>query len=133
MSSIPGAGRLRDIQAGFEGDRVLPSIPLLGQTTLSGAYYFQYQSSPSILKVTPGTPISGITFIGLPPNATQIFTQKGNIHLAQIKWALGTGKNLRFPVAFSYSNRTDLISKPEWRAQFGITYDFSSFLSGANT
>jgi hypothetical protein len=132
-TSIPGAGRLRDIQAGFEGDRVLPSIPLLGQTTLSGAYYFQYQSSPSILKVTPGTPISGITFIGLPPNATQIFTQKGNIHLAQIKWALGTGKNLRFPVAFSYSNRTDLISKPEWRAQFGITYDFSSFLSGANT
>jgi hypothetical protein len=132
-TTIPGADRLRDIQAGFEGDRVLPAIPLLGQTTLSGAYYFQYQSSPSILKVTPGTPISGITFIGLPPNATQIFTQKGNIHLAQLKWALGTGKNLRFPVAFSYSNRTDLISKPEWRGQFGITYDFSSLLPGTNT
>jgi len=129
-ATIPGARLLRDIQVGFEADRVLPKAPLLGQSTLSGAYYFQYQSSPAILNITPGTPISGITFTGLPPNATQVFAQKGNLHLAQLKWALGTGKNLRFPFAISYSNRTELISKPEWRAQFGVTYDFSAFLSG---
>jgi hypothetical protein len=132
-STIPGASLLRDVQVGFEADRVLPAIPLLGQTTLSGAYYFQYQSSPSILNVTPSTPITGITFVGLPSNATQVFTQKGNLNLAQLKWALGTGKNLRFPIAVSYSNRTELISKPEWRAQFGITYDFSSFLAGSSS
>ena len=130
-SAIPGASRLRDIQAGAEADRVLPSIKILGQTTLSAAYYFQDQTSPSILKVTPGTPITGITFTGLPSNATQVFTQKGNIHLAQLKWGLGTGKNVHFPFAFSYSNRTELIQKPDWRGQFGVSYDFSSLLSSS--
>jgi hypothetical protein len=131
-STIPGASHLRDIQAGVEADWMLPSIPLLKQTTLSGAYYFQDQTSPSILNVTPGTPITGITFTGLPSNAAQVFTQKGDIHLAQIKWALGTGKNVHFPFAFSYSNRTELIQKPDWRGQFGVSYDFSSLLSGQN-
>jgi hypothetical protein len=132
-STIPGASHLRDIQAGAEADRMLPSIPLLGQTTLSVAYYFQEQTSPSILNVTPGTPITGITFTGLPSNASQVFTQKGNIHLAQLKWALGTGKNVRFPFALSYSNRTELIQKPDWRGQFGVSYDFSSLLSSQSS
>lgn len=130
-SSIPGAGRVRDIQAAFEADYSLPSFKPLGQTTLGGAYYFQYQSSPSILNVTPGQPISGITFVGLPSTATQVFTQKGNIDVAQIKWGLGTGKKLRFPLAFSYSNRTELISKPDWRGQFGISYDFTALTNNA--
>jgi hypothetical protein len=129
-ATIPGASILRDIQAGAEADRILPSIPLVGQTTLSGAYYFQAQTSPSILNVTPATPITGITFTGLPSSATQVFTQKGDIHLAQLKWALGTGKNIRFPLAVSYSNRTELIQKPDWRGQFGISYDFSAVFSG---
>jgi hypothetical protein len=127
--SIPGASRLRDIQAGAEVDKMLPSIPILGQTTLSAAYYFQDQTSPSILKVTPSSPITGITFTGLPSNASEVFTQKGDVHLAQVKWALGTGKNVRFPLAFSYSNRTELIQKPDWRGQFGVSYNFSSLLS----
>lgn len=131
-ATIPGASQLRDVQAGAEADRVLPKIWLVGQTTLSAAYYFQYQSSPSILDVTPGNPIPGITFTGLPSDATQVFVQKGNINLAQVKWAIGTGTNLRFPVAFSYSNRTELIAKPDWRGQFGISYDFSSLLSGGS-
>jgi hypothetical protein len=131
-STIPDASHLRDAQAGAEVDRILPKIPKLGQTTLSLAYYFQRQESPSILNVTPGSPITGITFTGLPANASQVFAQKGDIHLAQLKWAIGTGKNVRFPLAFSYSNRTDLIQKPDWRGQFGISYDFSSLLSGQN-
>jgi hypothetical protein len=129
-STIPGASHLRDVQAGAEVDRMLPKIPVLGQSTLSLAYYFQDQQSPSILKVTPSSPITGITFTGLPADASEVFAKKGDIHLAQLKWALGTGKNVRFPFAFSYSNRTDLIQKPDWRGQFGVSYDFSSFLSG---
>lgn len=132
-TAVPGARRLRDIQAAFEVDRVLPSVPLLGASSLGGAYYFQYQSSPGILNVTPGEPIAGITFVGLPANASQVFTQKGAIHVAQLRWGLGTGKSLKFPLAFSYSNRTELIVKPEWRAQFGISYDFSSLLNGTGS
>ena len=72
--------------------RTPPKLPKIGQTTLSLAYYFQRQESPSILNVTPGSPITGITFTGLPANASQVFAQKGDIHLAQLKWALGNGQ-----------------------------------------
>jgi hypothetical protein len=131
-SSIPDASQLRDIQAGFEADRNLGSLWILGPATASGAYYFQYQSSPAILKVNPSEPLSGITIIGLPTNATQIFAQKGNIHVAQVKLALGSSKsNWKFPLSVTWSNRTELITKPTWRAQFGISYDFDSLLSGA--
>lgn len=124
-ASIPNAGRLRDVQAGAEIDFTLPSIPVLGQTTLGPAYYFQDQRSPAILNVTAASPIPGITFIGLPSGATQVFTKAGNIHVAQLKWGFGAGKNVKFPIAFSYSNRTELIAKPDWRGEFGIAYDFS--------
>jgi hypothetical protein len=102
----------------------------MGDSTASGTYYFQYQSSPAILNVTPGSPLNGITIIGLPSNATQIFTQKGSIHVFQLKYGLGTGTNVKFPIAVTYSNRTELIAHPTWGLQFGVTYDFTSLLGG---
>jgi hypothetical protein len=130
-TSIPGSGRLRDSQVGMQVSRSLGSLAILGPATLSGTYYFQYQNSPAILNANPSTPLPGITLTGLPGNATQVFTQKGNLHVAQLRLALGTGQsNVRFPIAFSYSNRTELIAKPEWRAQIGVTYDFDSLFAG---
>lgn len=127
-SSIPGASYLRDIQAGIEVDRNLGSLWFFGPATACGTYYFQYQSSPAILNVNPSQPINGVTISGLPSNATQIFAQKGSIHVAQAKLALGSTKsNWKFPNAVSWSNRTELITKSTWRAQFGITYDFDPF------
>lgn len=132
-SSVPGASSLRDVQAGLEADRNLGSLWILGPATASGAYYFQYQSSPAILNVNPSQPISGITITGLPSNATQIFAQKGSIHVAQVKLALGSSKsNWKFPVSVTWSNRTELITKSTWRAQIGISYDFDSLLSGTS-
>jgi hypothetical protein len=129
-SSIPGASRLRDVQAGVQVDRKLQSLAFLGAPTLSGTYYFQYQNSPSILNVDPSMPLPGITLTGLPSNATQVFVQKGNISIAQLKLTLGTGKSsVRIPLAISYSNRTELITKPAWRAQIGISYDFDSLFA----
>jgi hypothetical protein len=126
-SSIPGASSLRDIQAGFEADRNLGSLWILGPATASGAYYFQYQSSPGIVNVNPSQPISGISITGLPANATQVFTQKGSINVAQVKLALGSAKSSwRFPISVTWSNRTELITQPTWRAQIGINYDFDS-------
>jgi hypothetical protein len=138
-SSIPGADLLRDIQAGAEVDRTLCTSNLprigswIGDSTASFAYYYQDQTSPSILKVTPGTPLSGITIVGLPSSATQIFTQKGQINLAQFKFGFGTGKNVKFPIAVSWSNRTELIAHPTWGLQFGVSYDFSSLLGSSNS
>lgn len=132
-SSVRGARSLRDVQAGFEADRDLGPLWILGPATASGAYYFQYQSSPAILNVNPSQPISGISITGLPSTATQIFAQKGSIHVAQLKLALGSSKSSwKFPVSVTWSNRTELITKPTWRAQIGITYDFDSLLSGTS-
>jgi hypothetical protein len=89
-------------------------------------YSFSDQNSPSILKVTPGAPLPGITLTGLPANATEIFAQKGNLHLVQMKVVVGTGSNLRFPLAVSYSNRTELVQHPNWKAQIGVSYDFDA-------
>jgi hypothetical protein len=132
-SSVPGASYLRDVQAGFEADRDLGSLWILGPATACGAYYFQYQSSPAILNVNPSQPISGITITGLPSTATQIFTQKGSINVAQLKLAFGSSKsNWKFPVSVTWSNRTELITKSTGRAQIGISYDFDSLLSGTS-
>jgi hypothetical protein len=126
--SIPGAGRLRDAQFGFQLDRNLGPLAFLGTSAVTAAYYFQYQSSPAIINVTPGTPLSGITFVGLPATATEAFAEKGNLHIGQVKLVLGES-SVRFPIAVSYSNRTELITKPSWRAQVGISYDLDALFS----
>jgi hypothetical protein len=129
-SSIPGASRLRDVQFGFEGDHDLPKWGVLGTPTFSAAYYFQNQTSPAILNVTPSSPLTGITFVGLSANATQAFASKGTISLGQIKITLGSSKSgLRVPLAITISNRTELITASKLGAQIGISYDFDSLFS----
>jgi hypothetical protein len=136
-SSVPGAGVFRSLQAGTELDTAFCLHTsnwigsFLGNSTLGLTYYYQDQVSPSILKVTPGAPVSGISIIGLAPTTTQVFTKKGPINFIQLKYGLGVGKNVKFPIAFSWSNRTDLITHSLWNAQFGVSYDFSSLL-GSN-
>lgn len=133
-STIPGSSVLRDVQVGAELDRNIASSRLpsilgkIGDSTASLTYYFQDQTSPSILNVTPGSPFNGITISGLPSTATQIFAQKGNIHVAQLKWGLGSGKNVKFPIAVTYSNRTELITHRAWGLQFGVSYDLSALM-----
>ena len=151
-SNIPGASRLRDAQCGVEVDWKLGSasqsgknasnggaktglaaiLPSVTSPTLSATYYFQHQASPAIVNVTPSAPLTGITLTGLPPSATQVFAQKGNISIAQLKITLGSG-SARVPFAVSYSNRTELITRHEWRAQIGISYDFDSLFAAGGS
>jgi hypothetical protein len=129
-SSIPGAQKLRDIQLAFEGDHNLPKWGILGTPTFSAAYYFQDQTSPAILNVMPSGPVSGVTFAGLASNATQVFAEKGKISIGQVRIALGSSKSgLRFPIAITGSNRTELITKSKLGGQVGISYDFDSLFS----
>jgi len=139
-SSIPGASRVRDAQVGIELKYTLSSgtgsktgiAGIFGAAAVSGTYYFQYQNSPSVLNVTPGTPLTGIALTGLPSSATQIFSQKGNIHVGQLRLELGpAGSSVRFPISVTYSNRTELITKPELRGQIGISYNFDSLFGGS--
>ena len=134
QKTVPGAGRLRDSQFATEMSHTFSvNTPATGSLnlTLSGAFYDQYQSSPAILNVTPGSPVDGVTFSGLPSTATQIYSQKGNITLGQIKLSVGGGSAVTVPLSMTYSNRTELITTPTWKAQIGISYDFDTLFSGS--
>jgi hypothetical protein len=134
QSNVPGAGRLRDVQFASEAAHTFAvTTPLSSDlgVTLSGAFYFQYQSSPAILNVTPGTPVDGVTFTGLPNTATQVYAEKGNIAIGQLKLSVGSGSNVTVPLSVTYANRTELISNPTWKAQIGVSYDFDSLFSSA--
>lgn len=139
-SSVPSAGAFRDAQAGSEFDLAIcpkikqPILSYLSNATISLTYYYQDQVSPSILKVaSAGMPLPGINITGLSSAATQVFTKKGPINFVQLKYGLGFGKNVKFPIAVSWSNRTDLITHALWSAQFGVTYDFSSLLNSSSS
>ncbi len=131
-STIPSASHLRDVQAGAEITRVWHTstykpqnaaladlFSKMGDLSLVGAYYYQDQTSPSILNGPPST----ITFNGLPTSASQVYATRGPINVGQVRLGFGTGTNIRFPVAVSYSNRSDLIVHPFVGVQFGVSYD----------
>jgi hypothetical protein len=126
-SFVPGRGYVRDAQVAVQFQKDLGTVNLLGAAAIAGTYYFQYQYRPSILNVTPGTSIAGISLIGLPSTATQVFATKGHIQVGQVRLVLGPEKSsARFPISISYSNRTELIERPAWRGQIGVSYDFDS-------
>jgi hypothetical protein len=131
--SIPSATRVRDFQVGAEGSYGFgkpTKSAFLGTSTASLAYYYQDQTSPAILNVTPGQPLSGITITGLPPNATQVYAQRGIINIGQAKFTwIPSNLNINFPVSVTWSNRTELVTSPVWRGQIGISYDFDSLFS----
>ena len=126
---------MRDFQiageASYDFSKMKKST-ILGHSTASAAYYFQDQTSPAILNVTPGQPASGVTITGLPSTATQVYAQKGNIDIVQGKFTYSPGTSgFTVPVSFTWSNRTELVTNnPLWRGQVGISYNFDSLFGG---
>ena len=126
-SVVPGRGWVRDAQVGLQFQKNLGTVNLLGAAALAGTYYFQYQNRPAILNLTPGISIPGISFVGLPDTATEVFATRGSIHVGQIRLVLGPeNSSARFPVSITYSNRTEFVDRPGWRGQVGVSYDFDS-------
>lgn len=130
-SSVPSASHLRDIRTGAEFDWVVSPFGkgsvfanFLGSLTAAAAYSYEDQTSPALLT---GPALSDFT--GLPSSTTAAYAKRGVIHLGQIRFGFGTGKNLTYPLAFTYSNRTELITHPTWGLQFGITYNFTSMFN----
>jgi hypothetical protein len=133
-SAIPGANRVRDFQVAAEttydfGKGKTPN-PIFGNSTGSVAYYYQDQTSPAILNVTPGQPVTGITFTGLPSTATQVYAARGIINIGQAKFTLNPANSgFNIPVSVTWSNRTELVTSPAWKGQIGISYDLDSLFS----
>jgi hypothetical protein len=133
-TSVPSSERLRDFQAALEIDyKVATSkIPgvgsLMGDSTLAGTYYYQDQTSPSILNGPP----SSVTIADLPSTASQVYTTRGPINLGQIRYGLGTGSNVSFPICFTYANRSELVTHPFKGLQFGLSYNLSSLFQNSS-
>jgi hypothetical protein len=130
-SGVPGTDRLRDVQTGAEIDFRVPTSKiwkigeLVGDSTLAGSYYYQDQTSPGIVTGPP----SSITIAGLPSTAKTVYTSKGPINLGQVRWGLGTGSNVSFPICFTYANRSQLITHPIKGFQFGLSYNLSALFT----
>jgi len=134
-ASVPSGSHLRDIQAGAEFAWLFTPFRkgstfgnLLGSVTAAAAYSYEDQTSPALLT---GPALSDFT--NLPSSTTIAYAQRGVIHLGQIRFGLGTGKNLTYPLAFTYSNRTEFITHPTWGLQFGISYNLTSLFNSGQT
>jgi hypothetical protein len=132
-TTIPSATHVRDMQAGGEVAYLFaPSVDsgslrtAIGDITLAGGYSYQDQTSPAILTGPALT-----DFTGLPTSTTTAYAKRGVIHLAQVKLGIGSGTNISYPLAFTYSNRTELITHPTWGLQFGITYNLNSLFTSS--
>ena len=132
-ASVPSGSHLRDLQAGAEIDYLFTPTTnssalrsFIGPITAAAAYSYQDQTSPAILT---GPVLSDFT--GLPSSTTSAYTQRGVIHLGQVRFGFGTGSNTTFPLAFTYSNRTEFIVHPTWGVQFGVSYNLTSLFSSS--
>lgn len=127
----PGVGRVRDVQVALQVNHDLGKLAVLGPASVGVAGYYQRQQSPAILTVDPAKPLPGVTFAGLPAGAKEVFAKTGDIYLAQARLVVTpSGSSVTVPLSVTYSNRTELIDKPTFRGQVGISYNFDALFAG---
>jgi hypothetical protein len=123
--------RVRDAQAALQLDQQLGKPSAAVSPTLSVGYYFQYMVDNALLTL-PSSALAPGTSIPLPGNASILLNTKGAIHLGQAKITFKIkNSGIQFPIALTFSNRTDLIKASEVRGNFGITYDLDSLFASA--
>lgn len=124
------ASRLRSAQGSAQLDYTATPSTSNVQAALSGGYYFQYMVSDGLLSL-PATALAPGTAIPISGTASQVLNTKGPIHIGQAKITLSLkNKNISIPFAVTFASRSDLLKASRVTGNFGISYDFSSLLSG---
>jgi hypothetical protein len=94
--------------------------------TYTAAYYFQYMVANGVLKFDEKALTPGGAAIELPKAAKELLDTKGAIHIVQFRVSMPVAEGVSFPIAFSHSNRTELIKgRSFWQGHAGVSYDFS--------
>jgi hypothetical protein len=120
---------VRDAQAAVQLDRKFGGPNSAVSPTLSAGYYFQYMVANALLSL-PSTDFAPGTTIALPGSAAELLNTTGSINLGQVKVTLAIrNTGINFPIALTFSNRTDLIKATDVRGNFGITYDLDSLFT----
>jgi hypothetical protein len=92
--------------------------------TYTVAYYFQYMVANGVIEFDKTAITPGGSAIPLPKTAVELLDTKGAIHVAQFRVSIPAAKGVSFPLALSYSNRSELIvGKSFWQGHVGVAYD----------
>ena len=98
-----------------------------GAVALTLGGYFQYQMSPALILIPPGTTAPG--GVPLPGNATMLLAPKGTIAVAHASITLQIpNSGIRLPIGISWSNRTELVTGSEIRGHIGFSFDTHSVI-----
>jgi len=91
------------------------------------AYYFQYMHEDGVLQFNGEAITPGGAEIELQGPAMTVLDTKGAIHVVQFRLSLPAAEGIRFPVAVSYANRSELIAgRSFWQGHIGVSYDFAA-------
>ena len=124
--------RLRDFQTAFQADRKLWRWKFLNQPTFTLAGYYQRLTDDMVLEFNSDAIVPN-TDIPLPKPANVILKgTKGDVGIAQIKLGIPLSTSgVSFPIAISWSNRTELLKVPgnDVRAHFGVLFDLDKLLT----
>ena len=95
------------------------------RATFTVAYYFQYMAANGVLKFDKTAITPGGAAIPLPKAATELLNTKGDIHVAQVRVSIPAAQGVTFPLALTYSSRTELLKadKGFWQGHAGVSYD----------
>jgi hypothetical protein len=127
-STLPSGatyGRVKDVQLSTELDKPFGGTIATPRGTLSVAGYGQYQYDPTVLNISAGNLAPG-TNITLPSSAQVLTGTAGWLGVVQGKLVANLSNGLTLPIAFKWSNKTDLIQANDVRGQIGLSYDLSA-------
>ncbi|MEO5823670.1 MAG: hypothetical protein ABIT71_24460 [Vicinamibacteraceae bacterium] len=95
--------------------------------TYTVAYYFQYMVANGVITFDKTAITPGGAAIPLPKEAIELLDTKGALHIAQFRASIPAAKGVSFPLAVSWSNRTELITgKSFWQGHAGVSYDLGA-------
>lgn len=119
--------KIRDSQFSAALDWTPNQIGTL-RATFTVAYYFQYMVANGALKFDKTAITPGGAAIPLPKAAIELLNTKGDIHVGQFRVSIPATQGVSFPLAVTYSNRTELVKSDKgfWQGHAGVSYDLGA-------
>jgi hypothetical protein len=117
----------KDAQFALQFDR--PLGPAGAATTLSAAFYYQYQMNPNSFTIPASATALPGTNIPIPAAGTTLLSEAGSIFAAQATLTIRMASSgLKVPLGISWANRTELVPGNRVIGHIGFTFDSSPLL-----
>lgn len=126
------SGRFKDANVVADYTIPLGSFQPIGKFQLSFTGKYQYigasvVNATSMTGATTSMPASTSASTMPPALENLLPTIKGNLGAFQVKLTIPGGKSgIRIPLAFTAATRSEVFSRPDYRANVGVSFDFDS-------